>query len=142
MADWRDRVLKALLLPADDSKEPELLTLPLRELLQRADIKYLAQVRTHPAQENQFVMVIDDDGHDRRLPINPRAQYLSEYPVEHGIMGGALFFSEAWVDDGFDLVDLTDMGHDYLTAESKKHAYRDWLKANIHSLVVWGYVPQ
>lgn len=142
MTDWRDRVLKALYVPANQAEEFEMLELPLKQLWEKAGIDWFCSVRGTSGQENNFVMVVDDAGHDKQFAWNPRAQYLSQYPVEHGIVGGALFFSEAMIDDGMDLVNLSTKGHDWLTAESRKHSYLDWRMANKWLFARHGYLVE
>jgi hypothetical protein len=142
MPDWKDRVLKALYVSTDHTGDFQLLELPLRELWDRANIRYMCQVRTEVARANDFVMVIDDDGYDRQLPWNPRAQYLSQYPADHGIVGGALFFSEAWEGGGIDLIDLTQTAQDWLMAESRKHSYLDWRMTNKNLFARHGYIVE
>jgi len=144
MPDWKDRVLKALYVSTDHEGDFELLELPLRELWEKAGIKWPCQVRTEAVRDIGFVMVVDDDGHDRGLRWNPRAQYLSQYPAEHGIVGGALFFSEAWDEDsmGIDLVDLTQTAQDWLMAESRKHSFQDWRRTNKVLFAQYGYLVE
>lgn len=112
MTDYRDRVLKGIMVKPD--LEMTDVQGSIRDLLAAADINYLETVRGAHSRHNNFVMVIDEDGIDRRLTYNPKAQYLSGYPIAHPIVGTALFFSETMVDLGMDLVDLSTQGESFL----------------------------
>lgn len=129
MTDHRDRLIRGLMVPADvevDLKEPE--TLPLREWLTRLNFEYFEMVRnTGPAIDHDFVMMVDEDGYAKQKPWNPRAQFFSEYPLHHLIVGDALFISEAWGDDGFDLVDLTQRAERWLTHPDRKAEFSNWM---------------
>jgi hypothetical protein len=131
MSDYRSRVLSGVMVTPDlELTEVEG---PLGQLLSNANIKYLETVRGAHSRHNDFVMVIDEDGHDRRLQYNPKAQYLSGYPVHHAIVGAALFFSERMIDMGMDLVDLTPKGRDFLKHPRSggiQLGFTEWMNIN------------
>jgi hypothetical protein len=100
--------------------------------MKKANINFFERVNTQHGHDNHFVMVVDEDGRDRRLPYNPRAQYFSGYPVHAPIVGDALFVSEDWVDDGIEFVSLTDKGLAYLQDPVKQEidGYPTWRAAH------------
>lgn len=112
MTHYLDRVVKGIMVKPD----LELTDVhgSIRDLLAAADIKYMESVRGAHSRHNNFVMVIDGDGIDRELTYNPKAQYLSGYPIVHPIVGTALFFSEAMIDLGMDIIDLSTQGESFL----------------------------
>jgi PAS domain-containing protein len=128
MTDYRDRRIKAILVPSDERIEiGELQEKSIREWLEIANIKFLAIVNA--SSDFNMSMIIDDDGHDRRLPWNPRAHFLCGYPTDHPIVGDAIMVSLDWVDDdGKDVVDLKEEGQAYLADKGKRgEEFAAWL---------------
>ena len=114
MSDYRSRVLSGIMVKPDlELTEVEG---PLGELLKAADINYLERVHGAHSRPNNFVMLVDEDGVDRRLQYNPKAHYLSGYPIHAPIVGTCLFFSEGWDGQamGIDLKNLSAAGRKFL----------------------------
>lgn len=134
MTDYRDRVLKGMLVPAallaTNQPASTVTTSSIREHLAAADIDFLERVHGLNSRDNDFVMLVDGDGRDRALRYNPRAHYLSGYPLAAPILGNVLFFSEGYGDEGMDIQDLTDTGEAWLTATERTDGYSKWLVDN------------
>jgi hypothetical protein len=127
MTDYRDRRIKAILIPSDERMEVgEPQERSIREWLEIANIKWLAVMNA--SSDFNMAMVIDDDGHDRQLPWNPRAHFLCGYPVDHPIVGDTIMVSLDWIDGGKDVVDLKQEALDYLTDKAARgEEFRTWL---------------
>lgn len=124
------RVLKAFHLPADERVMTGVYEESIPNLLRRAGIEFMARVNTELLAQHRCVMVVDEDGHDRRLPVNRRAQFLSGYPLEHAIVGDALFFGEAMDAEsmGIDFIDIPQVALDsYLKNSAVHEGYAEWL---------------
>lgn len=140
MTDYLNRVMKGIMVKPD--LEMTDVQGPLGELFKAADIKYFESVRGAHSRHNNFVMVIDGDGIDRQLTYNPKAQYLSGYPVVHPIVGTALFFSEAMVDEGMDLVSLSTQGESFLKHPRSggiELGFTQWMKLNEKFTMRWSF---
>jgi hypothetical protein len=139
MSDYRDRRLKAMIMPADDAEDWQITTDSIRNLLAAANIDFPERVHGANSRDNGFVMLVDGDGRDRGLRYNPRAHYLSGYPIDHPIVGGVLFCSEDYGDDGMDIQHLTDQAEKWLTGEAPNEVlhtegYTNWLAENRHTV--------
>jgi hypothetical protein len=124
------RVLKAFHLPADERVMTGVYEETLPNLLRRAGIEFMERVNTELLALHRCVMVIDDCGYDRRLPVNRRAQFLSAYPLEHAIVGDALFFGEAMDAEsmGIDFINIPQASLDgYLKNSAVHEGYAQWL---------------
>lgn len=124
------RVLKAFHLPADERVMTGVYEETFPNLLRRAGIDLPERVNTTLLVEHHCVMVVDEDGHNRRLPVNRRAQFLSGYPLEHAIVGDALFLGEAMnlEDYGVDFINIPQMTlDDYLRNPAVHEGYAEWL---------------
>jgi hypothetical protein len=125
-----DRVLKGFLLPSDETVKTGVYEEALKDLLKRADIGMPEIVRTRHLADTNCVMLVDDDGHSRGLPVNRRAQFLSGYPLAHPIVGDVLFFGEAWNDEdpGMDLVSIpADSLSKYLQNDEVRAGFSAWI---------------
>jgi len=129
---YRTRQLRGLMVPSDERVAlPKVTTQSLQQWLTQADMDYLEIVSgTIHAREHGFCMLVDDDGHSRRLPWNPRAQFLSGYSLASPILGNALFFSFGWVNQGHDPIDLKPEAAEWLTSPDRLADYQDWLGHN------------
>jgi hypothetical protein len=126
MTDYRDRKVKGLLIPADERVEigePE--TRSIREWLKLANIQYMGFVNA--SSKISLQLVIDEDGLSRNLPWNPRAHYLTSYPVDHPIVGDGFMVSLAMVGMGMDMVDLTPEAHASLKDPTHRERFTTWL---------------
>lgn len=138
MTSYLDKVYKAMIVMPDPAIAPERVQDSLKNLLKKAGFEWLEIVRTLPARENHFVMVVDDEGKSAQKPYNPRAQYLSGYPIQGPILGGAIFLSERMGEDGgADFFDLTETGHNYIEDPDKwgeDGGFKQWLAMNDESV--------
>lgn len=133
-------VFKALIVPADSKEAIREIEAPLTELCENAGFRWPCIVRTKPGAENNFVMVVNEDGHDLKDPYNPRAQYLSDYPLQSPIVGGAIFLTEVMYPDGADFISLSESGQRYIQdgAKWEKGSFFDqWCFANFEYINHW-----
>ena len=128
MADYRDRRISGIMIPFDERVEipgPE--EHSIREWLEILDIKYFGTVNA----SSKFNMqgLIDDDGLDRRLPWNPRAHFITGYPVDHPIVGNMLMVSMEFTGEGHDVVSLKQEGIDWLGDKAARgEEFSTWLR--------------
>lgn len=103
--------MKAFWIPEDSNKYPEFIEIPgdgyeaYRALFSQHGIQWLEQVNTQVGHDNGFVTVVDDNSGDGTHYLNQRATDLSGYPGP--LCGDVIFVSQAWVDDGIDIVTLS-----------------------------------
>jgi hypothetical protein len=127
MTDYRSRRIKAILVPADEHIEiGELQEKSIKEWLEVANIKWMAFLNASSTMNMR--MMIDDDGHDRGLPWNPRAQFLCQYPIEHPIVGDVIMLSLAMVGDGMDAVDLVPEAAAWMKDAARAPEYWAWIR--------------
>lgn len=127
------RIIQALLIPADPDKDIVKVSGTQMELMELAGFEFFAACRGYFARQFDFVVCIDDVGGRRNLPGNRRAQFIAGYPDT--LAGDALVFSEAFIEDGLDIVDLKPGAMDWITADTTKRAYTNWAMAGFFPLV-------
>jgi hypothetical protein len=126
MTDYRDRRIKAILVPSDEEIQiGELEEKSIREWLEVANITWLSFVNASSTMN--MSMMIDDDGLSRGLPWNPRAHFLCGYPTEHPIVGDAIMLSLAHTGEGMDAVDLVPEAAKWLKDPARAEEYKTWL---------------
>lgn len=133
MTRYLDRRLKGVIVPSDREQPIEVMEGPLKELLEKVGWKYFSIVRTPYGRDNDFIMLVDEDGQQNDLMYNPRAQYLSGYPLQHPILGNTLFLSERMTDEGGDLFDISSKGQHYTQDPikwSSDEGFKLWLAMN------------
>lgn len=131
---------KGLIVPANPKEAIREMEAPLADLCRNAGFRWASIVRTKLGSENNFVMVVNEDGHDMRDPYNPRAQYLSGYPLQSPIVGGAIFLTEVMYPDGADFISLSEPGQRYIQdgAKWEKRGFFDqWCFANFEQINHW-----
>lgn len=133
-------IIRAFHVPADERAKTGIYKETMTSLKKRANIKYIEIVQMQTMHDHGFVMVLDEDGLDRRLPLNRRAQFLSTYTLDHPIVGDALFFSLVREPmEGDFLSDISQKSlDDYLQNDEVKQGYDEWLA----SPPVMGYSKQ
>lgn len=131
MTDYRSRLIKAILVPSDEKVQiGKLEEDTIQNWLTRANFDWMGFVHGQLKELGvEFTMIIDDEGHDNRLPWNPRAQFLSGYPLDAPILGDALFVSRDWRDDGYDVVDLIEPAAKWIKNGMRASEFRYWLDA-------------
>lgn len=124
-----ERALRAFHVPADDRAKTGIYEETLTNLKRRANLRYISIVQMKTMESHGCVMVVDDDGHDRRLPWNSRAQFLSTYPLGHAIVGDALFLSlTPDFMEGDSLASIRQKSlDDYLQNKEVQEGYSQWL---------------
>lgn len=122
-------LLRGFIVSADERIQPSIDTDTLPHLLRRAGIDFFEIVRTNILHtHDESVMFVDDDGHQRGLRPNRRAQFLSGYPLEHPIVGDVLFLREVMSYEGADTATLTDLALTrYFTSSATAEDYGQWL---------------
>ena len=103
--------MQGLLVPADPEKPIERIAGDFRtDLKKLAKLDFVTRINTRQSQDNGFIGLVEDDGRQLQLRRNYRAQWLLGYGLDGEIsaflVGPALLISEAWVDDGMDIVGL------------------------------------
>lgn len=98
--------MKAIVIPADlDKPMVEVEGDDIRKIARaHTNIYWPERVNTPSLAVNNLVMAVDDEGHDKRFHLNPRAVALSEYPGS--IVGDAIILGEKMGDDGIDFIDV------------------------------------
>lgn len=131
ISGYRAREVGGLMIPCDErvALPTEVVIKRVHDWLLDSDIEFMEVVNGANTRPNDFVMIVDDEGRDRQLPWNPRAQFLSGYPIQAPIVGNALFFSMDWVDDGLDIVNLTDKAKTWLLDPARAMEYMAWTEA-------------
>lgn len=128
MTSYMDRKVSAICVPHDQALAiGEVEERSIREWHEICDIKWLRIVNAH--SELNLSMVVDDDGYSRRLPWNPRAQFLSGYPLTDPIVGSVYFASLDFTGDGYDLVSLNPESAEWIKAPERWAEYQEWLRA-------------
>lgn len=129
---WQGKVLKGLHVPADQRVAVEVKELSIYEWFKLTGINFMERVHGHNSRAGDFVMVIDEDGRQRRLPFNSRAQYLSGYPLFAApILGDAIFWSEDYGMDGMDFVNLRPNAEAWLKDNAQQNSkWEDWKRDN------------
>lgn len=103
--------MRAFYIPEDNEKYPEFVEIPgdgytaYKALFSEHGINCLEQVTTRVGHDNGFVTVVDDESAMGGHHLNQRATDLSGYPGP--LFGDVLFVSQAWVEDGIDIVTLS-----------------------------------
>lgn len=101
--------MKALLVEPDLAKDPVIVEGDsLRELCKAHGIEWFDIVRTQFMHDNLggSCMLVDDDGHQKHLPQNLRANIISGYP--DAIVGNALFLGYRMGSEGGDVITIRD----------------------------------
>lgn len=130
ISDWRKRVLTGLRVPVNENTKMDLVTSSFHDHLISSDIMFAERVHGSNSRQQGFVMMVDDDGRDRGQAWNPRAHFLSGYPIQAPIIGNALFFSEGFVDDGMETLSLHNLAINWLRDPARLTEYGIWLKKN------------
>lgn len=133
MTGYLDHRLKGVIVPADRSEQIEVMKGSLRDLFEKVGWKYFSIVRTPYGKDNDFVMLVDEDGHQNDRLYNPRAQYLSGYPMSAPMLGDALFLSERawWPVTWSATVSLSEKGQAYIQDPFKwGEGFKLWLAMN------------
>lgn len=120
MTTYRDREVSGIMIPCDDSIEinPEPVRSSIAQWLEKANIQWMGTLNCPLG----MIGIFDDDGHSRRLPWNARAQFIADYPI----VGNIIIFSQAWVDDGIDIVDLKPEAVKYFNRPELPDEYSVW----------------
>lgn len=122
-------IIRAFHMPTDERASAGIYEETLTDLKKRAGLKYIEIVQMQTMANHGFVMVVDEDGLDRRLPLNRRAQFLSTYTLDHPIVGDALFFG--LIRDPMEGDSLSSIPQkaltDYLQNDAVKQGYNEWL---------------
>lgn len=126
MTELRDRILKGVFIPANQEVKGSVDELPLKRWMEKANIHFPSRVHGANSRGRDFMMVVDDAGHDRELAWNPRAQFLSGYPMNHPIVGDAIFFSEAFIDDGMEFIHINKLAELWLTDMARLSEFANW----------------
>lgn len=128
MADYRDRKVTGIMIPTNPEIEiPELQEHSIREWLEILDIEWISFINASSEFNMQGMM--DDDAIRRRLPWNPRAHFITGYPVDHPILGNMLMGSMDFTDGGHDFVSLKQEGIDWFgDKEARAEEYATWLR--------------
>lgn len=111
--------LTGIIVPSDTNRKIRVHHGTIQELCKQAGWNYFEIVRTFNGRDHDFVMLVNDDARSEGNPYNPRAQYLSGYPIQSPILGDALFLSEAWIGDGYDCINISAKGQAYIREPSK-----------------------
>lgn len=138
MTDYRSRQIKAVSIHYDEAVERgDVEEKTIEEWHKLCDINWLRIVNA--SSTHNLVMVVDDDGYSRGLPWNPRAQYLSGYPLTDPIVGTVYFASLDFVGDGHDLVDIKPESAEWLKNPGHAEEYAKWLRApeNIEGVAIY-----
>ena len=132
LSDWRKRKISGLMVPCDTQVVmPEAVTdKRIHDWLLSSDIEFFERVHGENSRDHDFVMVVDDEGRDRGLPWNPRAQFLSGYPIHAPIVGNAIFCSEGWTGEGVDFINLSPQAQTWLLDPQRMEDYRTWWKTD------------
>lgn len=128
LSDYRKREITGILVPCDISMAmpTKAVTMSIQQWLTTSDIKYFERVQGPNSRVHDFSMVVDDEGCDRGLPWNSRAQFLSGYPIHAPIVGNAIFWSVAMVDEGMDFVNLSGRAQHWLLDLDRAEEYSAW----------------
>lgn len=116
---YLDTVLKAVIIPADPKLDFIEREVPFRKLLTLAGWKFFEIVRTQYGRDHNFVMLVNDDAREAKSPYNPRAQYLSGYPLEAPILGTVLMLTETQGYNGYDMANISDEARRYIQDGAK-----------------------
>lgn len=127
MTDYRDRVVRAVLIPSDERVEiPPAQERTIGEWLKVAGIEWLTVVNMSSTLNMAGIM--DDDAIRKGMPWNPRAHFLSGYPVDHPTLGDWVVGSLDWVDDGKDFVSIKPESEAFLMDKGKRgEEFSAWL---------------
>lgn len=133
ISGWRARELTGVMIPCDPAVAMPTETVRKNIHTWHLDggIDFLERVHGINSRAHNFVMAVDDEGRDRLLPWNPRAQFLSGYPIEAPICGNALMFSEDFTDDGMDFVDLKDDAKAWLLDPARQQEFMAWSETEV-----------
>lgn len=127
MTDYRDRVIRAVHIPSNEGVEiPPAEERTIGEWMKLANIEWLTFVNMSTTMN--MVGMMDDDALRKGLPWNPRAHFLSGYPIDHPILGDWVAASLDWVDDGKDFVSIKPESEAWLLDKGKRgEEYSSWL---------------
>lgn len=128
IAPWRQRELAGIIVPCDAriAMPHEVTIRSVHKTMMDAKIDFPERVSAINCKTYGFSMVVDDEGRDKRMGWNPRAQFLSGYPIMAPIVGNAIFWSEDFTDDGMDFVSLTKGAATWLLDPQRQHEYHAW----------------
>lgn len=127
ISGWRARQLTGVYVPADQGEKIEKFTKSVHEWLLSAGIDFAERVTGRNGTIHGFCLVIDDEGRDKGMPWNPRAQFLLGYPIEAPLVGNAIFWSTDWTDDGKDFVSLFEEAQRWLLDPAREREFTAWL---------------
>lgn len=132
MTDYRERPVRGILIPCDDrveiNWEPE--TKKLKEWLELANIEWVELVNN--SHGLNFEAIMDDNGLNRGLPWNARAQFILGYPVLHPIVGSIVLCSVVNSAEGRDIGDLDQRVVEHLTEPEQADRFNRWLNNPSH----------
>lgn len=121
--------LRGFIVPADERVKTGTYSETLQNLLKRTGIDFFEIVRTKTLHAyDQSVMFVDDDGHQKGLKVNRRAQFFSGYPLDHAIVGDVLFLREVEDPEGMDTEGLTERAlTNYFQNSDVRGGFGAWL---------------
>lgn len=123
------REIAGIMIPADEKVEinfkPEKKALYL--WLAEANLDFMERINTAQSYQHNFIAMVDEEGHSRGLPWNPRGQFFIGYPAYRPILGNVLIWSEALNEDGMDIVDLASSAVEWLSNPQRAEDYSNWI---------------
>jgi hypothetical protein len=129
--DYRLRELTGIRVSCDERLEVgEPIHQSLHLHLIQANIEWPERVHGANSRSHDFVMMVEDDGHQKRFAWNSRAHFLSGYPIDAPIVGDALFFSEDWGPEGMDFQNIKQSAIDWIGDPARADEYARWLSDN------------